>query len=231
MTNFIRRLFQPGSDNRFLPDFLEFMKPIRQAGMMNALGQVVMKIGTPGVPDFYQGTELWNLSLVDPDNRGSVDYDLRRSVLGELVRGEGDRGALVRRLLERPEDGRIKMHVTRSALRFRADRRDLFDRGGYVPLASRGERERHACAFARTAGKRAAIAVIGRFFMSLGAVGGFAAVPGAWGDTVLELPGELSGGGWRDVITGRNIPVQDPETLSLGEVFSLLPVAILEKTA
>lgn len=224
---FVRRTLDATVSGAFLADLAAFQAPVSRAGMLNSLSQIVLKVASPGVPDFYQGTEIWDLSLVDPDNRRPVDYRRRRELLESLREEEAaaPRG-LAARLLARPEDGRIKMHVTRAALRFRAAARDLFERGSYVPLAVSGSRAAHVCAFARRRGSRAAVAAAGRFFLALGAAERPPVGPSAWEDTVLVLPADLAESAWRDVLTGRRIPPR--EVLALADLFAELPAALLE---
>src|SRR5262249_55510889 len=133
--DFIHEILKPEKTNRFLKTFTEFHGPIARAGMFNSLVQTLLKITAPGVPDFYQGTELWDFSLVDPDNRRPVDYALRQKLLVSLpANNHGDRTTLVRQFLANPRDGRIKLYLTSRALRFRRDHQDLFATGNYLPL-------------------------------------------------------------------------------------------------
>jgi (1->4)-alpha-D-glucan 1-alpha-D-glucosylmutase len=220
LRKFVRVALEARPDNAFIPDFLEFLAPVIRAGIRNSLSQVLLKTASPGAPDFYQGTELWDLRLVDPDNRRPVDFELRARLL-ETLPSESESSA--RELIEKPDDGRIKMYVTRAALRYSRERRPLFDRGDYLPLEPRGPRADHVCAFARTWEGTAALAVAGRFFLRLGADG-----PEPWRGTDFVLPAPLAGGSWRDVFTGR-ILRDDDGILSLSEVLSVLPVALLDR--
>ena len=141
-------MLDPSPGNVFLQELRQFQAPIARAGMWNSIAQLVLKIASPGVPDFYQGNDLWAFDLVDPDNRRAVNYDVRRQMLKSLQeQAERDRAALVDRLRENPCDGAIKLYVTSEALRFRRDHRDLFAQGSYTALAAEGNRARHAVAF------------------------------------------------------------------------------------
>ncbi|HEY3355758.1 MAG TPA: malto-oligosyltrehalose synthase [Polyangia bacterium] len=218
------------SDNEFLRDIEVFQRPIAQAGMLTGLSRTVLKLAAPGVPDFYQGTELWDLSLVDPDNRRPVDWDLRRRLLGdEPTSASRER---VEELLGTMEDGRIKLHVTSRGLACRLRRRELFARGDYVPLAGWGPREGHLCAFGRVNGDDVVIAAAARFFLRLGAADRRPVGEEVWEDTVLDL-GALPCGTYRDVFTGRKVRAvsgdRDWCTLRLAEVFAHLPAALLER--
>ena len=137
-------VLQAGPTNSFLADFLAFREPVARAGMLNALSQALLKICSPGIPDFYQGNELWDLSLVDPDNRHPVDYAIRQSMLNEIThRAASEPLALTQQLFERLDDGRIKMFITCRALSWRRNHAKLFREGAYVPLEGAGRRGRH----------------------------------------------------------------------------------------
>ncbi|MBI2880187.1 MAG: malto-oligosyltrehalose synthase [Candidatus Tectomicrobia bacterium] len=232
---FVRRVLRPAPENRFLADFAAFQHPVARAGVFNSLSQTLLKIASPGVPDFYQGAELWDFSLVDPDNRRPVDYGRRKRLLASLrAEGPAGPGALLARLMRRPEDGRIKLFVTSRALGFRRRERGLFLHGRYLPLRVRGGRERHVCAFARTDGEKAAIAAAGRFFLSLGAADRPPVGRETWGDAVVSLGGPLAPGAYRDVFTQQEVRARrrgGAWVLPLDEVFSHLPVALLERVS
>ena len=182
LREFVAAILDGGGKNRFLEDFLPFQRRIARYGMTNGLSQALVKIAAPGVPDFYQGTELWDLRLVDPDNRGPVDFSRRRRLLQELAEREpAGRLALVRELLARPEDGRVKLFLTWKALRFRRDRRELFASGDYLPLSASGEKREHVLAFARRKGKEWAIAAVPRLVTRLGPPETFPLGEKAWG--------------------------------------------------
>jgi (1->4)-alpha-D-glucan 1-alpha-D-glucosylmutase len=228
---FVASILDAAGGGGFLPDFARFQRTPTRAGMLNSLAQTLLKTTAPGVPDFYQGTELWSFTLVDPDNRRPVDYELRRALLASM-RDAGDALELVNELLKRPEDGRIKLYVTSRALMFRRGCRDLFARGSYAALRADGKRADNVIAFARADEEKTAVVVAGRFFTRLG-IGDSGALrlnAEGWGDTRLQL-GELqSGGRFRDVFTGREFDARD-DALALSEILSPLPVALLESIA
>ncbi|HEU0179779.1 MAG TPA: malto-oligosyltrehalose synthase [Blastocatellia bacterium] len=230
--DFISKILSP--DGAFVRDFVEFQTPIARAGMFNSLSQTLLKVTAPGVPDFYQGTEVWDFSLVDPDNRRPIDYEHRKRLLDSL-RGEGasDRAALADDLLRSAPDGRIKMFVTTGALNYRQNNRELFERGEYLPLQPAGERERHVVSFARRVGGKTTIVIAARFFIRL--------TPGApvgreaWGGTAILMGDELAGC-YRDVFTGRSVRArkrtdsnEDGSELPVAEALAHLPVALLER--
>jgi (1->4)-alpha-D-glucan 1-alpha-D-glucosylmutase len=230
--DFISKILSP--EDAFVRDFDDFQTPIARAGMYNSLSQTLLKIAAPGVPDFYQGTELWDFSLVDPDNRRPVDYKHRKRLLDSLRDKEtGDRVSLADDLLLSASDGRIKMFITTGALNYRQNNRDLFERGEYLPLQPAGERERHVVSFARRIGDKTAIVIATRFFIQL--TQGAPIGRDVWGDTAILMNDELAGW-YRDVYTGRRIRArkrqdgsEDGNELPMAEALAHLPVALLER--
>ncbi len=212
---YIDGILEESDDNPFLADFVEFQQRIAPAGAVNALAQVLLKICSPGVPDFYQGTELWNLSLVDPDNRRAVNFHKRGVMLDELRRKEAfDTELLVKGIVESWQDGRVKLYTTYKALNFRRAHPDLFQSGEYIPLTGSDR----ACAFARCRGDEWAIAIAPRL---VGLRRGLLD-PTAYADDVLAVP-QGAPHRWRNVFTG-----EETETLRLADVFARFPVALLE---
>lgn len=229
---FVAAVLDAGEANAFLSDFIEFQRMPARAGMLNSLAQTLLKTTAPGVPDFYQGTELWSFTLVDPDNRRPVDYDLRRALLASMRAAGDDAAEFVNGLLRQPEDGRVKLYVTNRALSFRCAHRELFASGSYLPLRAEGQRAANVVAFARTRGEDAGIVVAGRHFTRLG-VGNSGALrlsAEAWGDTLLPLGDLQDGGRFRDVFTGREFDARNG-VVALAEVLSPLPVSLLERVA
>lgn len=232
MQDFIAAVLEPAEDNLFLQDFREFLSPIASAGIYNSLSQVLLKVASPGVPDFYQGSETWNFSLVDPDNRSPVNFDVLRSQLAAIrdSMAEG-RSGLVSEWIRRPEDGRIKLYVTSRSLTYRRDHRELFASGAYIPLDGAGRHKQHVVAFARRRDGKTVIAAAGRFFLKLRPGGELPLGRETWEDTVLQLPKTFRSAAFRDIFTGHRLAVSRRGTqgvLSLAEVFGSLPVALLE---
>ena len=218
-----------GGDNPFLDDFLPFQRMVSRLGMVNSLAQTVLKVASPGVPDVYQGQETWDFSLVDPDNRRPVDYELRRRLMDSLDarRGEAGLGETARELVEGWEDGRIKLHATRTALRLRMALPDAF-RGAYVPLLAEGARAEHVVAFARAADGGAVIAAVPRLVATLARERGFALPEAAdWAGTRIPVPDELAGR-YRNAFTGEEMRA-GPHGLRAEEVFATFPMALLER--
>jgi len=232
LTDFIDAVL---GDAAFLGDFRAFAALVSHHGMFNSLSQVLLKIGSPGIPDFYQGTELWELSLVDPDNRRPVDFRIRREMLSRLKEREAQVGAgpLVRELLAAKEDGGIKLYLIYRGLNYRRAERRLFENGDYLPLEVQGEKSRHGCAFARRWERK--ILIIAASRLTVGLVGDLGPVPvgrDVWKDTALSLPWEEQGAKYRNIVTGGTIAGADRgmgTALELAEVFSDAPVAILER--
>jgi (1->4)-alpha-D-glucan 1-alpha-D-glucosylmutase len=233
VADFVERILAPVEENQFLREFAPFQERVARAGLFNSLAQVLLKITVPGVPDFYQGTEVWNLSLVDPDNRRPVDYESLRASLGS-VKAREDAAVFIDELMRAPFDDRLKLFVTERALRFRLRERELFAAGDYVPLSATGRRDRHVIAFARKHDEREALVITGRFFTRLCDVTREPPVgERAWLDTVLLVGEEARAGApYRDALTGESVRVVDHHgagTLRLSEVFAHAPIALLER--
>jgi (1->4)-alpha-D-glucan 1-alpha-D-glucosylmutase len=216
----------------FRSDFNAFVQRIARHGIYNSLAQLAIKIAAPGIPDFYQGTELLEFSLVDPDNRRPVDYARRRSLLRELDAAEAQEGrtALARRLAA-AADERVKLYATATMLRFRRDERTIFDDGSYAPLTAAGQRARHVFAFARASGTRAIIAAVPRLTVTIR--GSDQASPHGleWQDTVIPAPRGFAT--FHHVLTGRCVPVSpDPVSggpaLHAADLFEDFPIALLD---
>jgi (1->4)-alpha-D-glucan 1-alpha-D-glucosylmutase len=229
--DFVTALLVDESGGRFREDFLGFQAKVAYYGALNGLAQVLLKIASPGVPDFYQGSELWDLRLVDPDNRGPVDFSLRTRLLAELaVREEQGLLPLVEELVPAWKDGRIKLFLTYRALNFRKKRRDLFLSGEYHPLQAAGGNKDHVLAFARKREGNWVVAAVPRLVTRLSPPGEFPLGQKAWGmRSGLVLP-EGAPDKWRNVFTGENLhlsPGNGKRTLSLHAVFRHFPVALL----
>jgi len=229
---FVHLALELSSDNQFLNAFIAFRSSMARAGMLNSLSQVLLKIASPGMPDFYQGSELWNLTLVDPDNRRPIDFSMRRTLLDQLDRLTHEEGPanLVDRLMDAPADGAIKLYITSRALRFRRANRELFAKGTYLPLRAAGNQQSHVFAFARVLGRRQAIVLAGRFFMALGAEESLPVGEEAWRNSDVILRAELCCHEYQDVFT--QLPVKTETrngkaVLPLPAVFSHLPLALL----
>jgi (1->4)-alpha-D-glucan 1-alpha-D-glucosylmutase len=234
LQNFVAAILTPKPGNRFLPDFASFHRPIARLGMVNSLAQVLIKCTAPGVPDFYQGTEVWDFSLVDPDNRRPVDFAARAALLAGLRDriAAGDLAGLARELVEHWPDGRIKLYVIHRALMCRRQAPLLFQAGEYVPLSTVGEHAARVCGFARRRATGTVLTVVPRLTGRLTDNG--ARLPlgrTVWADTQVLLPREFSGELYLDLFTGAQLrPAGGNGSMSLavGEILSEFPVALLD---
>lgn len=235
MTTFVDHCLTGRRSQAFLDSFEPFARRVARSGMVNSLAQLVLKIASPGVPDFYQGTELWDLNLVDPDSRRPVDYGHRARLLGELeplLRSDtpsSERAEAARGLLAGWESGSIKLLLTAAGLRLRRDHPGVFLEGRYLPLELTGERAPQAIAFARVGEGAMAVAVVPRLVASLSGTAPPLGLP-AWGDTLLHLPEDLAAEEYTDVFTGSVLPAARTEkgsTLMLAGILGDLPVSIL----
>jgi (1->4)-alpha-D-glucan 1-alpha-D-glucosylmutase len=225
LARFVDSALDPECSAAFLADLRQFVAPLIRPGYWNGLSQVLLKVGSPGVPDIYQGTELWDFSLVDPDNRRPVDFARRRQLLEQLGPAtERPPAALLAELMHRPEDGRVKMLVLQRSLGFRRAQRPLFEQGRYETVASTGTLAEHLVSFARVRGDAAAVIVTGRHFLGL-PDGGRVPLRDAWRDVRLVMPESVSGRRFRNVLTGETL---EGRTLPASHVLAHLPVALLE---
>jgi (1->4)-alpha-D-glucan 1-alpha-D-glucosylmutase len=202
------------SNEKFLRSFAKLQIEIDWYGALSSLSQLILKMTSPGVPDFYQGTEVWNYSLADPDNRRPVDY---ASSLGmfDRLKQVSDSAELLRDWF----DGRIKLYLTWKGLNFRRSKAALFSNGEYIPLRVTGPRRRHVIAFARRLGDDWCVVAVPRLFAKLGR-------NPVWKNTAVELP-EGAPTLWKNVFT--NEPLSAP--LLAENLFATLPFALLEVRA
>jgi (1->4)-alpha-D-glucan 1-alpha-D-glucosylmutase len=200
LNDFVKAVLE---DKAFLADLEGFVADLVAPGRLNSLAQTLIRLTAPGVPDIYQGTELWDLSLVDPDNRRPVDFALRRRLLDELTRLSPED------ILARMDEGLPKLWTIRQALHLRHKCPELFGpEGQYRPLYAQGTKSDHVVAFIRG---EAAISVAPRLVIRLG---------GEWGDTELDVPG----GGWHNVLTGEEVA---GGTVRLQDLLARFPIALL----
>jgi (1->4)-alpha-D-glucan 1-alpha-D-glucosylmutase len=231
LLKFVESILETSAQNEFLSDFLQFEKQIAYYGFLNSLAQVLLKTAAPGVPDFYQGMELWNLSLVDPDNRRPVDFQRRIKLLDDLIQQEArEQQSLIRQVLKSWEDGRVKLYLTYKALNVRKSHRELFLDGDYIPIQTRGQKQEHICAFGRHKAELWALVVIPRLLTKLIPVETLPLGQQVWGDDFLILP-EDAPQHWLNVLTNETIEfTRVAKTLPLSRVFGMFPVALLINT-
>jgi (1->4)-alpha-D-glucan 1-alpha-D-glucosylmutase len=225
LLEFLENILAPSLQNRFREVLDVFVRRIAFYGFFNSLAQTLIKVTAPGIPDFYQGTELLECSLVDPDNRRPVDFAFRRDLLAEWNRQQpSDAGARLSRLLEIPDYDRIKFFVVRQALAVRRNLAVLFEKGRYLPLQSRGPGRRSVVAFARRRDKQWCITVVSRFLTSRVEAERLPLGAAVWGDTQVHLP-ENAPDKWRNGLTDRQIFADG--AITVAEIFDCLPVALL----
>jgi (1->4)-alpha-D-glucan 1-alpha-D-glucosylmutase len=233
LQQFVRAALDASRPNPFLEDIAALREIVAHAGAINALAQLLLKLTAPGVPDIYQGTELWDQSLVDPDNRRPVDYRQRTRLLRGLQRRRPGR-RLAADLLASKVDGRVKLYLTSRTLAYRTAYPDLFARGAYIPLVAEGAAADHVVAFARRDAETEVIVAVPRLVVGLtrkelvDPIG-----QEVWGDTRLLLPDAEPGTRYRDIFTGETIKVSasaDGANLPMAEIFAAFPFALLERS-
>jgi (1->4)-alpha-D-glucan 1-alpha-D-glucosylmutase len=224
--DFAEALLAPSEGNDFLTGFVPFARAIAYCGMFNSLAQTLLKIAAPGVPDIYQGTELWDLSFVDPDNRRDVDYSERRRLLEALQSADAaDRLALMQDLLFNWQDGRIKLYLVHKLLRFRRAHWALFGEGEYLALETRGPMAEQICAFARRANGAWLVAIAPRL-IGARVYEGKSPLAEFWDSTAALLPPGAPRD-WRNIVTGEAIELSPENLLPLSQVLKNFPVALL----
>lgn len=216
--SFTQAALDPARAGAFLQNFVTFCAPIFVAGALNGLSQTAVKLTAPGVPDIYQGTEFWDFSLVDPDNRRPVDFEARSADLGKI------RDAPVEDLIGNWRNGAIKLRLLQAGLELRNTAGSLFSEGSYLPLHIEGPAANHAVAFARIADDNAVVVIAPRLCLKLLEGQEEPLVPSSrWRDTSIRLPQSLAGRPLRDILTGQ---LRTGETLELAEVLETVPVAV-----
>jgi (1->4)-alpha-D-glucan 1-alpha-D-glucosylmutase len=216
VAEFVARVLDPSPKNRFLESFLPVAEEVARAGAINSLSQTLLKLTAPGVPDIYQGNEIWDFSLVDPDNRRPVDYAKRKEMLESL--GE----ATPEDLLGNWRDGRIKLFLTQRLLVLRRQNPELFREGTYRPLGLTGEFADCCIAFARELEGKSIVVVAPRLSSRIG----FPPIGEAWRDTTVQLPEGFDVG--RDLFTGET--TSGSATFPLRQALARLPFAVWRNT-
>ena len=216
MHDFVTKILEGTSRSKFLPMFLPVAKEIARLGAINSLTLTLLKLIAPGVPDIYQGNEIWDYSLVDPDNRRPVDYNLRREMLDALPSATPDE------LMQTWPDGRMKLFLTQRVLRFRQEHADLFQRGEYLPLHASGTFSECCVSFARQLGDDWIVVIAPRLSSRVG----FPPIGELWKDTVVELPETLSFKSAQDLFTCRPMPLKH-RRVKLTDALSVLPFGVI----
>ena len=235
VSRFVALVLEGSDAQPFLKDFRPFQRRIARVGVVHSLAQTLLKLSSPGVVDIYQGCELWDLSLVDPDNRRPVDFETRVSLLNEILRdlaAHQPRADVARRLFACPNDGAIKLYVIGTALGHRRANPALYSEGSYRVLNVRGERQNNVVAFARHHQSGTLLAVAPRLLAKL--MGEDADITplgrDVWCDTQLILPGSIKTDRWRDLLTDQTLTSTESPAgpvIDLANLFQVLPVALL----
>jgi (1->4)-alpha-D-glucan 1-alpha-D-glucosylmutase len=225
LNGFVRAALDVSRPNTFLESFLPFQARIAKLGVTNSLVQTALKLTLPGMPDTYQGAELWDLSLVDPDNRRPVDFAQRARLIDETMAALArDRSATMQDMVENWRDGRIKLAVTATLLAVRRQHPTLFSAGGYEPLTATGSKADHICAFARASGDDALAVIAARFPARL------MTDPG-WEGTAVAPPRTVNHArSWRDLLTDQVVEWRAGEALPIQALPHTLPVVALVPT-
>jgi (1->4)-alpha-D-glucan 1-alpha-D-glucosylmutase len=243
LRQFIDAVLDFSDKNPFLAEMATFQGQVSRLGLLNGLAQTLCKLTAPGVPDIYQGTELWDFSLVDPDNRRAVDYGRRLKLLEELE-GQGPpthefAAGLIRTL----EDGRAKLHVIRSVLALRRQHEALFSEGEYLPARLSGDHRQQICAFFRRLPQRrrrregstasrglVTLTIIPRLCGRLSATSSVPIPAEIWGDTAVEIPRRFASTQWSNLLDGSRLGAAAPgaqQSLPIGALLGHFPVALL----
>jgi (1->4)-alpha-D-glucan 1-alpha-D-glucosylmutase len=225
LIGFIEAALAQSPLNEFLKDLRGFQRIVAHFAVFNSLSQVVLKITSPGAPDFYQGTELWDLSLVDPDNRRPVDYERRARALGEIsIKGKAGIEKLLAELLSTKEDGRIKMFTIKRALGVRDRHKELFGGGDYIPLKTEGRHGDNVIAFARRAGNLWSITIAPRLLTSVVKADELPLGKEAWKDASIEMP-DGAPAVWRNAFTEEIFGAR--KTIPVADALRRFPVSLL----
>ena len=230
ISKFIERILDSQNHPKFLCSVARFQEQIGYAGMINTLGQTLLKIACPGVPDFYQGSELWDFHLVDPDNRNPIDFSVRIKALQDLVNATSANPTnIAGELLAAWPDGRLKMYLIWKALGYRHNHPALFREGEFIPLEVVGPKSEHVIAFLRRQGKDQVIAIIPRWVAKIQANFDASATADFWKGTNLLLP-RGSPISWREVFTTSATRAKSDggkQWLAVGDSLKNFPIALL----
>jgi (1->4)-alpha-D-glucan 1-alpha-D-glucosylmutase len=220
----------PHQAEAFMASFLPFQRKVAFYGVFNGLSQTLLKIAAPGIPDFYQGDELWDLSLVDPDNRRPVDYQVRKRMLADIREREGrDLRGLLREMLARLPDGQAKLFLIYRALKARSATPSVFQYGEYLPIAAEGPRKESVLAFARSFGRNWCVSVMPRLLSGFVPEGRLPLGGDVWGETRIRIPGNAPSR-WVDALSGEELQAE-PGGLYIGDILARFPAAMLEGQA
>jgi (1->4)-alpha-D-glucan 1-alpha-D-glucosylmutase len=231
VSSFVQALVNPESGKEFQTEFLPFQRRVARIGLWNSLSQTLLKLSCPGVPDIYQGNELWDFSLVDPDNRRAVDYARREKAFAIAQQGDASsQVASVTELLQRPEDGRLKVFTIWKTLCLRKRNPDLFERGQYVPLEVEGAKSKHIVAFLRQTTNKTLLVVAPRLISGLLEGKDLPPMgPDVWSDTYIHLPSGLRRT-LHNVFTEELVTLQDGDPrLAISALLCQFPIGLFSE--
>ncbi len=221
----VEHLLQP--EGEFIKAFMPFFRKLAHYGWLYSLCQTMLKLSCPGVPDIYQGCELWDFSLVDPDNRRPVDYDLRQQYLNELQQQDEKNGTkLHQQLLQNPTDARVKLYLIWKVLSLRKAQKNLFDHGNYIPLSITGKYKENVVAFAREHEGKWCLMVVPRLLAQVISEQELPLAE-AWADTAITLP-DNAPKNWENIFG--EVPLEGQNSLQLATILQTFPVALLTAT-
>ena len=228
LKKFVASILKPGEGNAFLRDFIPFQQSIAYSGMVNGLSQALVKIISPGIPDFYQGSELWDLRLVDPDNRQPVDFAKRTSMLETLRQQPNGSASLAAELAHNWQDGSVKLYAIWKALNFRRERSELFSKGDFLELKAIGPYTEHTLPMLRHYKREWAVLITPRWLARAQETPAKGESGALWKDTRVELPGSAPSS-WENIFTGEKISSADGQQKSIdaGDALLHFPVALL----
>ncbi len=227
LKKFVASILKTAPTNSFLRDFISFQERIAYCGMVNGLSQALLKIISPGIPDFYQGSELWDLRLVDPDNRQPVDFAKRSSMLAALKEHPESSASLTDQLMEHWQDGKIKLYAIWKALNFRREHSEIFSKGDFLQLEAIGPKAEHVLAILRRHKREWALFVAPRWLARAQESETGHDANSFWSETSIRLP-DAAPQSWQNIFTGENSSsVGAHRPLAVAEMFLHFPVALL----
>lgn len=222
--DFLHQILDKDKSVNFWAIFSPFQKKIASYGIFNSLSQLLLKITAPGVCDIYQGTELWDFSMVDPDNRRNVDYETRIKWLQEIQQREIDLPNFLTELWKQKENGKIKLFTLYKLLRTRSDYENLFKNGDYIPLTVQGSHARNIVAYARKNAHEFSLSVVPRFLTQLVRQEELPCSKTVWNDTALVLPCDFPTS-WVNAISGKSLDHHGP--MFIGDILDEFPIGLL----
>jgi (1->4)-alpha-D-glucan 1-alpha-D-glucosylmutase len=227
LKKFLAAILQPGAKNAFLDDFRAFQQRLAYSGMVNGLSQSVLKIVSPGIPDFYQGSELWDLRLVDPDNRQPVDFVKRSSMLTNLKHKSAQTAAVTEELTRQWQDGGIKLYAVWKALNFRREQPELFADGDFAQVEAAGPNAEHILAILRRHKRDWALFLAPRWLARAQEMQMGGKANNLWNETAIPLP-DTAPRHWTNIFTEENFSVTgEPGSLMVSNIFRRFPIALL----